>query len=213
MGDVLIKNLIEVQFNAIDDLINTTSLIYKDFSYLKQTIDIRQFNKVRRVFRDELIKEWLGNEENTIDYDFRKINTKEKEFYFSCSYSGYKIVVIKSVTKIGIDMEMYKRISLDNIHLFASSDELNSLGFEFGLLSLLEKSTLIWCIKESVGKLFDIGLSKGFDTFRLKRKDKIYLSTFLKLSCECRINIFYKMFTDYCIVFAKFHMCEVNNLR
>jgi len=80
-----------------------------------------------------------------------------------------------------------------------------NLSSEFGSFSVLEKSTLIWCIKESVGKLFDIGLSKGFDTFKLRKRDKIYLeAAFFKHSCEHSIKIFYKMLDDHCIVFAKF---------
>jgi phosphopantetheinyl transferase len=211
IGGILIEKLIEVQFNKISDLKNVSVLLFKDFSYLEQAIDLRQFNRMRRVFRDDLIKEWLGSKGYLIDYNRMKINIEGKEFNFSGSYSEYKIVFIKSVGKVGIDIEMYKRISPDNIHLFASEGELNSLSSEFKPLSISEKSTLIWCIKESVGKLFDIGLSKGFDAFKLKKKDKIYLSTFLNLSCEHSINIFYKILNDYCIVVAKLQTSEMNN--
>lgn len=193
-----------MQFNEIGDLNNVANLVYKDFSHLEQTIDRRHFGKIRRVFRDDLIKEWLGGKEYSIDYHHMKIKIEGEEYGFSSSYSGYKMIVIKSVTKVGIDLEMYNRISLNNIHLFISADELNSLGFEFKSLTTSEKSTLIWCIKESVGKLFNVGLSKGFDTFTLKRSDKVYLSTFLNLSHEKKLNISYKMFNDYCIVFAEF---------
>jgi len=193
-----------VQFNEISNLNNMTDLAYKDFSYLEQTIDLRHFTKMRRAVRDDLIKIWLGNKGYSIDYNQMKIKVQGKEFNFSSSYSGYKIVVIKSEDKIGIDIEMYERISPNHIHLFTSIDELNSLDSEFESLSASEKSTLVWCMKESIGKLFNIGLSKGFDAFNFKKHDKIYLSTFLNLLCEQKINIFYKMFNDYCIVFAKF---------
>ena len=217
-GGVLIvgddfEKLIEVQLNEITDLANEASLIYKDFSYLEETTDLRHFNRNRRMVRDEMIKEWLGNQRYSIDYSRMKISIEGKEFNFSGSYSSYKIVFIKSLAKVGIDIEMYKKISPDNIHLFASKDELNNLSSEFESFSALEKSTLIWCIKESVGKLFDIGLSKGFDAFKLRKRGKIYLATILNLSCEHGIKIFYKMFDEYCIVFAKFQACGMNNLK
>ena len=203
-GGDLIEKLMEVQFNEINDLTSMANLVYKDYSHLKEAIDIRHFNKKRRMVRDDLLKKWLNNREYSIDYDHMKINIEGEEFNFSGSYSGYKIVFIKSLDKVGIDIEMYKKISPNNIHLFVSKEELNSLNSYFKSFSLLEKVTLIWCIKESVGKLFDIGLSKGFDSFKLIKRDKIYLQTFLNISCGRDINIFYKIFADFCIVFAKF---------
>ena len=180
------------------------NLIFKDFSYLEQTINLHDFNKKRRMFRDELITEWLGSQRYVIDYNRMKINIEGKEFDFSGSYSGHKVIFIKSMEKVGIDIEMYTRISSDHIHLFASEDELNSLNPELESFSMLEKATLVWCIKESVGKLFNIGLSKGFDAFKLRKKEKFYLSTCLSLSYQRQIHIFYKMFDDYCIVFSIF---------
>lgn len=200
-----------MQFNEINELNRIDDLVFKDFSYLKQTIDLRDFNKMRRVFRNELIKGWLGSQGYSIDYNFMKICIGGKDFSFSSSYSDYKVVVIKSMTKIGIDIEMYKKISLDHIHLFVSEEELSSLSTGFESFSILEKSTLIWCIKESVGKLFDVGLSKGFDAFKLRKRDKIYLGTCLNLSDEHSINIFYKMFDDYCIAFSEFKNLEIND--
>ena len=180
-----------------------SGLIYKDYSYLKETIDLRYFNKKRRLIRDVLIRQFLDYRKFSIDYDYMKIDIEGKEFNFSGSYSGYKIAFIISLDKVGIDIEMYKKISLDNIQLFASKDEINSLSSEFESFSLIEKSTLIWCIKESVGKLFDVGLSNGFDSFKLRKKDKIYLETFLDLSWEHSIIISYKLFNDFCLVLTK----------
>jgi len=179
-------------------------VIYQDFSYLEETIDLRYFKKKRREIRDELIKAWLGNQEYSIDYNYMKIRINGKEFYFSGSYSGYKVVFIKSLDKVGIDIEMYKHISLNNIQLFTSKEELNSLNSELDSHSILEKSTLVWCIKESVGKLFDVGLSKGFESFKLRKLDKLYIETTLNPIRENRISIFYKMFHNFCIVLAKF---------
>ena len=194
-----------MKFNEITDLDSITDLIYKDFSYLEETINLRYFTKKRRMIRDELIEEWLGNNEYSFDYDHMKINIEEKVYYFSGSYSGYKIAFIKSLDKVGIDIEMYKNISSNNTHLFISKDEISNLSSKFDSFSPLEKSTLIWCIKESVGKLFNVGLSKGFDSFKLRKRDKIhYLGTSLNLPHDHSINIFFKMFNDFCIVFAKF---------
>lgn len=196
-----------MKFNEITDLTNTKDLIYKDFSCLSETIDLRHFNKKRRMIREEMIKEWLGDQQHSIDYNHLKIRIEGAEFNFSGSYSNYKIVFIKSLIKVGIDIEMYEKISLDSIHLFASKDELNNLNSEFASYYTIEKATLLWCIKESVGKLFDVGLLKGFDTFKLRRRDKkLYLGTLLHPLSEYKVNIFYKMFDDFCVVFAKFQL-------
>jgi len=187
------------------------SLFYKDFAHLEKTIDMSHFKKNRREFRDEMLKERLDNRIYSLDNKRKKINIEESVYNFSTSYSGYKIIFIKSLNKVGIDIELYKNISVKNIPLFASKEELNSLDFEFESSSILEKATLIWCIKESVGKLFDVGLSKGFDTFKLKEQGgKIYLATFLNLLCENYINVSYKKFKDFCVIITTFQRCYLN---
>ncbi len=191
-----------VIFNKLDSIIK--NVVYKDFSYLNKNYDLNHFKRVRRNYRNLLIEELLNNNRFRINREDMKLYTEKGEINFSSSYSGYNIAVAISDDRIGIDIEKYENIFYENIDIFTSVSEMSTLRDLLNTYTLLEKATFIWCLKESVGKLYNVGLSKGFKAFNLKKNNEFYLSTKLNIPNKTHIYVYYKLFKDYCLVLSTF---------
>lgn len=197
-----------VIFNKLDSIIK--NVIYKDFSYLSENYDLNSFKRVRRNYRNLLIEELLNNNKFRINREDMKLYTEKGEINFSSSYSDYNIAVAISNDCIGIDIEKYENIFYENIDIFTSISEMVTLRDLLNTYTLLEKATFIWCLKESVGKLYNVGLSRGFKAFNLKKNNEFYLNTKLDILNKTHIYVYYKLFEDYCLVLSTFKDFNIN---
>lgn len=176
---------------------------YADFSHLSPIYDARTFKKVRRTYRNLLLKELLNYDEVVIDGKNRRLYTPNRELRFSCSYSDYKIAVAVAQEQVGIDIEAYKKISTEHIELFTSDYEIDVVSSHIKQRTRKEVATLIWSYKESLGKLYSVGLSEGFKTFNICKEMDFYISSKLEIK-EANVYIHYKFLKDYCITVSCF---------
>lgn len=177
-----------------------------DFSVLSKTCNLEKFRKVRRLYRNKIVEQILDYEEFEFDYDLMEIHTRMLKKKFSCSYCGFSIAVGISDYKIGIDIEAYSKISPKKFNIFSSGYEREIFRSLHKHHSLKEVETFIWSCKESLGKLFDVGLSKGFMSFRFFKKDMFFVRTnFKSINRNNEVFIYYKFFDNICFVLSSFH--------
>lgn len=191
----------KVVFKELDDIKSNIQIM--NFSYLSNKYNIYVFKKNRRIYRNLIIQQIFDNKNINIDNNLMKIKTEDKEYFFSSSYSEYNIAVGIWENKIGLDIESYNKISFDKLEIFSSKNEFTIINSLYNSFSPIEVLTLIWSCKESLGKLYNIGLSKGFKAFEFYKNDQF----FIKTNFENKINkvyIYYKFLKDICIVLSSF---------
>ncbi|MHB1391656.1 MAG: 4'-phosphopantetheinyl transferase superfamily protein [Clostridia bacterium] len=188
----------------------------RDFSYLDKIYSMRNFQKVRRYLKDKMIADMLGCTTFIINQDFLITYSGNCEKRYSCSYCGYNIAVALFDNDFGIDIESYNKISEEKINIFSSQAELEIFRSYFKSRSTVELATFIWSIKESLGKLYKVGLSKGFQTFKFYERDGIFISTDLQVRSN-DFYIYYKFYNNNCFVLSALNKlggnqdgCEVN---
>ncbi|KAB3533469.1 4-phosphopantetheinyl transferase family protein [Alkaliphilus pronyensis] len=191
-----------VKFNELKK--NCGNVILKDFNYLSKEQSLSQFKGTRRNYRNILI-EGLLEDTFIVNNQLRNIYTVKGTYKYSCSYTGYNIAVAISHNNIGIDIEMYKNINIKNLDIFTNDCELNLVKGIIKKPTSIEAATFIWCLKESIGKLFNVGLSKGFKSISICKKQEMHLITNFERDEIPNLYVYYKLFEDFCLVISSYN--------
>jgi len=135
---------------------NNTVLVWRISEPLEKLISLTSNTDCSQLKSDKRKKEFLAcrillnyfNKNLKISYSENGSPNLNNHQYISVSHSGDLVCIIVSDQKIGIDIEKISDKSLQLKEKFINSHhtKLNK-----------EKSTLIWCIKESVFKFYEIG--------------------------------------------------------
>ena len=135
---------------------NNTTLVWRISEPLEELISLSTNTDYSHVKSEKRKKEFLAcrillnyyNKDLKISYSENGSPNLNNHQYISVSHSGDLVCIIISDKKIGIDIEQISDKSLLLKEKFINSHhtKLNK-----------EKSTLIWCIKESVFKFHEIG--------------------------------------------------------
>ncbi len=197
-----------VYFHELNDTYENFQIHY--FGNICNRYTQKEFYKLRRVFRDRIINRMLQEKDFILDENGKKIYTINDKKNFSCSYTGFYIAVGLSDYKIGIDIEDYNKISADKIHIFSSDYELSLVQSEINCSASIATATLVWCCKESLGKLFNVGLARGFKAFEFYYSVNSSLN--IKKNFDSNnyddVHIYYKLFDYKCFVICSFHRLE-----
>jgi len=135
---------------------NNTILVWEISEPLEKLISLTSNTDCSQLKSNKRKKEFLAckillnyfNKNLKISYSENGSPNLNNNQYISISHSGHLVCIIISDKKIGIDIEQISDKSLRLKEKFINSHhtKLNK-----------EKSTLIWCIKESVFKFHEIG--------------------------------------------------------
>lgn len=124
-----------------------------------------EYTRNRRFYRNQLIASIIEDDNFVVDEQRHSIKYKQHEKYFSASYSDNDILVAIQDKPVGVDLERYKKLTEEKGELFINDKERIIMNNELIGQEEINKITMMWCLKESVGKLFGVGISKGFNLF------------------------------------------------
>lgn len=119
----------------------------------------------RRLYRDKLIAKALDSEEFVVNQDNHTIASLYNFVFYSASYSECNILLGMHDVPIGVDLERYTKLSVEKGCLFMNQSERKIINEHFSGRNEIESICMAWCFKESIGKLFNVGISKGINAF------------------------------------------------
>lgn len=189
-GDQIMKVKIRIKpwnLNVPADFYTGLSCYYnydQDRSYLKL--------KDKRNMRNQLLKNQDCYMKILRSKDKRLVKIQDHVYHYSSSYSGNMALVTYDKESLGADIERYCRLSEVKAELFMKESEKILCEQLFENRRSIEQITFLWCLKESVGKLFGFGLSLGIQEIELvdKNYDQI-------------INVYVHFFNDACMVVSQ----------
>lgn len=186
-----------------------------NFNQIKTEYSKKDFYQSRRLFRNAIFLHMINEDECFINEELKEIITHSSKIKYSCSYSSFNVAVALSDYKIGIDIEVCGKIRRKYLKLFSSEDEISVVRSTSYELTEQKATTLLWCCKESLGKLFDIGLSRGLNAFEfhILSDGNCYINkNFSDNNQKSDVHIYYDFFDNLCLAISTFHLLERSNL-
>lgn len=141
----------------------------------------------------------LGNDNFVVDQQSHLINNLKQQKYFSASYSDYDILVAIQDKPIGVDLERYNKLTTEKGSLFLSNSERIIMKEKFIEQTDIQGITMMWCFKESVGKLFGVGISNGINVFSFVGLEK---------RAKYVVYTYYSFMKDYCVAISSWNDLE-----
>lgn len=158
------------------------------------------YNKYRRrEIQKILFDSCVNNKFYNIDRKNYMIKTKENEYYYSCSYMYKNVIIAISKNKVGIDFEANNKINEENLNIFSDKKEMEIVKKVFDIQSNSIAVTMLWCLKESLGKYYNVGFKNGFKFFSIiEEEDRLYISAD-NIQVNNQINIFFGFNNQLCL--------------
>lgn len=178
---------LEFDFSNSEDIKNVFQERVNQLGYVDCIINLQGLTNIVSINSDMTTEEWESTVlslynglfySSKISYEFLKNHTNSAYFgvtnigkYFGVENNQNEVinssplVAVEVYEKqeggsIGIDIEkIFKNISSEFLEYCFTSKELESISKIFKQTTFECSCTMLWCIKESVGKLFSIGLS------------------------------------------------------
>ena len=119
------------------------------------------------LLRYALKKEYGVTEIPTFTFnEYGKPFLKERpDLFFSLSHSGKRVVCAVDIAPVGADIQDIRDISLRTGEKFLEPNEYNIFSRITDEKKLSYELSMIWCVKESYGKMTGKGFGEGFRSF------------------------------------------------
>lgn len=125
-----------------------------------------EYKRTRRIYRDKVIASILENNKFIIDQQRHRIYHRNQIKYFSASYAANDILLALLDKPIGVDLERYDKLTKEKGDLFLNPTEKVLMKRTFKGKRDIPRITMMWCLKECVGKLLGVGLLNGMNNVR-----------------------------------------------